>query len=278
MNRIQIFLARDVAVLFMLVVPSFMAHSQVTPQEHLRHAATSFDGGDFETAIRELTIYLQYDSSHAELYFIRGRARYMARDYKEAIVDARRTVELDSNQLGSHLLIASCMAGLDKMPAAIEECSALIGRHPDYLQAYIMRGAFYIAQGEYQSAVLDYKIAVKLKDSTPDCYTGLAIAYDSLREYEDAHRAYSQSIELVSTNPMTHLGRGLVRIALHDTVGAIDDFSQAIQHAAKLAKAYYYRGRARIQTGSLSAGCADIRKARELSPSLVPSEFLDKCR
>jgi SpoVK/Ycf46/Vps4 family AAA+-type ATPase len=84
-------------------------------------------------------------------------------DYKEAIGDFSKALELDANNFKAFYNLALCHANLEKYGIAAEEMSSAIALNPAYADAYHLRGLAYEYNGDLARAVADYEKALELK-------------------------------------------------------------------------------------------------------------------
>lgn len=204
----------------------------------------------------------------------------------------------------SHLVLLSCSSGnQDDIERAIAVNTQLINQHPDYAYAYYYRGNAYEKKREFQKAVTDYEIAIRLKPNFAQALTGLGYVYNirgeinrAMLEYEKSiaadplfplayrlradvlndrgeyHRAiadYDKSIKLEVArffeNPYS---RKLFQRSRHfDEI--IDYFSQIIKGESSDAEAYLWRGAAYYFKGKQDKALKDYNLAIELDPALA---------
>jgi len=121
------------------------------------------------------------------------------------------------------------------------EISRIILKHPDNAEAWYNRGNDRSSCGEFDGAISDYTVALKI---------GL--------RFRDAVNAYGN--------------RGLARVETGDINGAIEDFSEIISREPKnfwmLRTAYLHRALLREMKGESIHAMEDRRLALLLSPNI----------
>jgi Mlc titration factor MtfA (ptsG expression regulator)/lipoprotein NlpI len=114
----------------------------------------------------------------------------------------------------------------------IAECSVAIRRQPDYIDGYAQRASWYCSLGEFENAVKDCTMVIKLAPR------------------QERASAYHE--------------RGSVHLAAGSYDLAIADFDQAIRRAPDFAQAYRDRGAAWAAKEEVDAALADLNRALRL--------------
>jgi tetratricopeptide (TPR) repeat protein len=147
-------------------------------------------------------------NSKALTHYNRGCDKYLKEDYKGAIRDIDKAIQLD----------------------------------PNYADAYQCRGLSYSALQNYKLAVKDYDKAIQLKPNVADLYFFRGNAYAGIEEYKLALRDYDKAIELKRKDGSVYLFRGIARFELGDYQGALEDYNRTIRLQPDDAYAYSRRG------------------------------------
>jgi tetratricopeptide (TPR) repeat protein len=172
---------------------------------------------EFEKAVELMTIKLStLDSLESDykmntagyLHGLRGYAHFNLRNYKKAMSDVNRTIEI----------------------------------LPKWSAAYYFRGLIHYQNGDYQEAVDDHTQAIDDKHRNKrkvdlSYYYARGNAYMALRQYENAMADYTKCIKLNSKWVRPYLNRGSARQALGDK-GAFADYEKAIALNPKLINGY----------------------------------------
>ena len=130
---------------------------------------------------------------NAEDYFVQGLHKDYCQDYKGAIEDYNKAIELK----------------------------------PNYADAYCNRGISRINLSDYKGAIEDYNKAIELKPDYAEAYNNRGISRKSLSNYKGAIKDYNKAIELKPDNPNLYYNRGLARTALKENDKAIADYQKA---------------------------------------------------
>jgi tetratricopeptide (TPR) repeat protein len=154
---------------------------------------------------------------------------------------------------------------------AIQEYDLAISLNPGYAAAYYNRGLDYANKGELDRAIQDYDQAVRLNHGNPDYFISRGAAHDAKGQYDEAIQDYDQAIQLKPGYVLALVNRGIAYANKEQYDRAIQDYDQALRLAPNDADALYNRGQAKQARGDAAGGDADIARAGQLNPSLLPA-------
>ena len=144
----------------------------------------------------------------AEEYNDKGDKKYDLEDYKGAIADYNKAIQLK----------------------------------PDYALAYYNRGITKSDLKDYKGAITDYNKAIQLNPSDTLAYYNRGVAKYNLKDYNAAIADYNKYIQLKPDDADAYYNRGGAKDDLKDYIGAISDYNKAIQLNPDYAKTYNSRG------------------------------------
>jgi tetratricopeptide (TPR) repeat protein len=164
------------------------------------------------------------------IYYNRGNAYKNLRNYKQAIEDFGKVIDINPGDANAYYNRGHAYADLGNHGQAIEDYSRAIEIKPGFAEAYINRANAYKGLGNYNQAIKDYDRAIEIKPGFAEAYINRANAYNSLGNYRQA----------------------------------IEDCSRAIEIKPHYAEAYYDKAVVYLNQGDNISGCRDARKACEL--------------
>lgn len=200
----------------------------------------------------------------AEDYFNSGLAKFNLQDYRGAVEDYNRAIELNPNEHRAYLLRGNTKAELQDYSGAIQDYNKAIELNPIEHLAYFLRGLVKSELKDYRAAIEDYSEAIELKPNDADAYYSRGSAKAKLQDYMGALQDYNKVIELSPKLASAYLSRGGAKFRLEDYRGAIQDFDKAIELNLDYDEAYLSRGLAKISLKQKDNGCLDLSKAGEL--------------
>lgn len=101
--------------------------------------------------------------------------------------------------------------------------------NPDYIPAYMIRGAAYIRRQEYDRAIRDYTRAIELEPSLLSAYNNRGIVYTAIGDYDRAEDDYDRVLELDSESILGLNNRAVLYAIRADYDNAIGLLQQAIE-------------------------------------------------
>ncbi len=138
---------------------------------------------------------LTFNPISAEDYYNLGLAYYHQNDYKRAIADYDKAIQLK----------------------------------PDYVEAYYNRGLAYV--GDPGRAIADYDKAIQLRPDYSDAYANRGLAYYNKGDYDRAIADYDEAIQLAppGRGGVVYYVRGLAYERKGENDKAVADFKKAIE-------------------------------------------------
>lgn len=106
----------------------------------------------------------QTSLKNAEYYFNRGNAHYEAKNYKKAIANFNKAIEMDPKMLHgqAYMLRGNSYHKLGKLQKAIKDYSRAIKLNPNNTRAYTNRGGALASTGNYQAAQSDWQTVIQI--------------------------------------------------------------------------------------------------------------------
>jgi len=133
----------------------------------------------------------------AERFCEEGYAKYGQGDYRAAISDFDRAIELD----------------------------------PDYGFAYTLRGVCYLMQGQETDALEDFNKALEINPRDAHAFGNRGHVFYRRGDYKRALAEYDEAIKIDSAYYRAYYNRGLVRQLLGDVSGARSDFEAIVDNS-----------------------------------------------
>uniref|UniRef100_A0A674DNT0 RNA polymerase II-associated protein 3 n=1 Tax=Salmo trutta TaxID=8032 RepID=A0A674DNT0_SALTR len=166
---------------------------------------------------------------------------------------------------------AACFFRLKKFAVAESDCNLSIALDSNYFKAFAQRGASRFAMQNYESALEDYVMVLKLdpgnleaQNEVMKCKEGNA--YFKEGKYEAAVEYYTKGMEADSTNILLPANRAMAYLKLQRYKEAEEDCSKAIALDGTYSKAFARRGTARAALGLLKQAKEDFEEVLKLEP------------
>jgi len=231
-------LRRALCITLCLITSTALANAETRRQTALSYVQLGdqfVENKEFDRAIRTYNLALQFDTGLALAYYRRAFAQQARGDYKEAIADYTKMLEIVPECAEAFANRAYVLAMQQRdFDKALEDWSSALNINPKMKTVFNDRGYLRLRQGDVERALADFDRAV---ESDPN----YGLAYNN---------------------------RGIARVGLGDLEGAIGDFTRALRLNPRFLEAYVNRGLVLLQQGMKREAEKDFARAVELKPSL----------
>ncbi|MGW1357173.1 tetratricopeptide repeat protein [Streptomyces chartreusis] len=225
--------------------------------------------GDHDTALAEYDRALRLDLGLVRAYRGKVLARSALGDYRGALDDLRRVLELEPDNPYNVFLRGEHQRILGRYDEAIRDLDRGIRLDPNQEFAWASRGAARLGLGELDDALADLDHALELK---PDYAWALARRARLWRARGDRARQLADLDRALALQPDWAWGRcergDALRRAARDEE-ALVDYDRALALDPEYASAYASRGASLSKLGRYEEALADLDRALELNPSYV---------
>lgn len=199
-------------------------------------------------------------------YFYRGSSKYYLKEYKGAIEDYNKVIELNPNEI-AYLQRGDCKKYIKEYKEAIKDYDKVIELNPNNEYSYLQRGYCKNNIEEYKEAIEDFNIAIGIKPDNPDnkvAYNNRGLSKTKLNLYEESIEDYNKAIDLDSEYLIAYYNRGLSKNYFGLYKEAIIDFNKVIKSDKNDAAAYYNRGLSKNYFGLYKEAIIDFSEFIEL--------------
>ena len=247
------------------------------------------DNGQATQALAQVKAALAIDPGLALAYFARGRVEYAQAAYAAADKDLsqsyRYVLALDSPLPAQYKAAVLEAAALGKAAdgddsTALALLSQAIGLDATNPSLYLARGALYLRASRFQSASVDYGLAVtQLEKTAPrssaliGALVGLGQSQLALSLAKDAVTSFQAAVKLAPDNAAANLGLGQAALGAGQTDEAIAALTATLSlstTASNKAQALFWRAQAYQAAGQLEAEVADLIAYRAVSNAADP--------
>ncbi len=289
--------------------PTEMPETDSSVTALLQQASQAGGQGNHLTAIRlyEQAILKSADNQiyTAKIFLYRGQHYAMINEFKKAVNDYSRALELDQTLFDAYLSRGILYQSLGEPEKAINDYNRAL-RFSDSsatMLSFLLdnRGNAQIARGNYAAAHADFLKATQLvpdntqlmthlaqslndlqrheealeifraiaqkEENSPLTYLHIGFTLSQMRHYREAIVAYDQALTLQPNDANALNNRGLARFNLLDLDGALTDINRSIELYPNSAYAFRNRGLVNISLRQTAQGCADLKQAIKLGYS-----------
>jgi choline-sulfatase len=216
----------------------------------LRQANSAVRDRRFAEALPILREVLARDARNAFAQLVLGSAYMGMNDYRAAIAQYRKYLELVPTSSYAHQWMAICYLRLEDRQNAMREVDAALALDPHFSDARILKGGVLAARGDYQGALAELRAAVDADPAKPIIRLDLAKVLAEAGRHAEAQAQFEAALTLQSDYAPALTGLG----ALHAGQGRYDQAVPLLERALavepgqeesrfNLAKVYELMGR-----------------------------------
>jgi len=201
------------------------------------------------------------DSANA--YYIRGGIKNELQDYRGAISDFTKAIELDSVRADFYKAKGFAEMQLNNYRNAISDFDQVIKINP-LAEVFAQRGIAKTYLTNVSGVLTDFDKAIELAPDSAEYYLYRGTYKSNIKNYKGAIADYSKSISKKPNNPVAFYNRGIAESYINNDIGAIEDFGQAIKLNPNNADAYYKRAISKTNLKDIRGAIADYEKTINL--------------
>ncbi|MDP4284492.1 MAG: tetratricopeptide repeat protein [Bacteroidota bacterium] len=238
----------------------------------------------------------EFEPKDEQGFFTRGGTRFDKKDYRGAISDYNKAIELTPNDETIFSARGHAKDELEDYEGAIKDYDKAIELKPGFAIYYVNRGLSKLKANDKNNACIDLNKALELgyndptgainricnKDKTgepannkklSETYFEKGNAKNKQKDYAGAILEYSKAIELSAEYSNYFYNRGTAKLNLEDNTGAIEDLNRAIELDPKDKSAFINRAMANTNIENYTGAISDFTKVVELDPKYVSGYY-----
>lgn len=155
------------------------------------------------------------------------------------------------------VLACVLFAGQERMRAQDSDAEALV---------YFTAGQHAQGEGNYATAVQEFKRVIALLPQAAEAYSSLGLALNAENKFDESARALEQAEKLKRGLPGVSLYLGIDRMKLHQAAAAIPCLKEATRLEPSNTEAWIWLGSAWDETGREAEAIDALREAQRISP------------
>jgi len=264
---------RLIYVILILIAFSTTVYSQNSNNEldinKLFNRAYHYMSVDKRKSIELFTKCIQQDSTFSNAFLHRGVAYYKLSNYDSALYDFKIAHKLKPDQSILYMYKGFSYRNLGNVDQAMANFSDYISLNPTDTSAYsyILRGKLKYELGDFDGAVKDYDMAMKLKPFEEKYQYYRFVALFEAKQYNKAVKALDKLIEINSNFYGYYFYKGNVYEAMNNYQSAVDMYSIAIIKNYNNGDSYFHRANSYTEIGQYEKAVEDFNTAILLKPN-----------
>jgi tetratricopeptide (TPR) repeat protein len=226
-----------------------------------RRAAARAGRLDFKRAIADLDRLVQLRGGEAESYLLRGETLLAAGRIDRAIEDFGHAHQLDARSARAYIGRGRTCLAKGEFDLALGCFDRAQKRDPRGTDAFRYRGDVWVRRGDLDRAVEEYTAGLRLRPNDAPLLHARGEACLLQLRADQAIADFTEAIRVDWKFAPAHHGRGRVFLRLREWGDALMDLNQAIRLDRRCASAYVDRAAVHICLGKRRAALADLRRA-----------------
>ncbi|WP_404197209.1 tetratricopeptide repeat protein [Streptomyces tauricus] len=205
-------------------------------------------------------------AGRALAHTLRGRELRYAGEYRQALAEYGRALELDPGLAWAHYGLGYTHQRLDDFPAALAALDRADELAPGTGWILAGRAETYRVAGRFEEAVADFDRAVALAPADAEPLTGRAVCRHALGRYDEALADFDRALGIEPDNAWALVRRARLRRTRGEPDEEFADFDRAVRAAPDAAWVASERGDAYRLAGRPEEAVAELTRALALRP------------
>jgi tetratricopeptide (TPR) repeat protein/tRNA A-37 threonylcarbamoyl transferase component Bud32 len=248
-----------------------------TKAYHLRRARYMLLAGDRAGADKERQIAQEHKAVLALDYFLVGEEYYLRDQPLQAVAELEKALQIRPDMFWAQYYVAISELRLHRYAQAKTALAACLGRRPDFLWVYLVRGFANAEQDDFTGSETDFRRVEQSLTGRPDelLQYGLYVYRSVLRvrqgekepaRLDEAVADLQKAIQLRPKQYQAYVNLAQAYEKQHKLAEAVAQMDQAIQ--LEPGRVFLYRRRARLhmQRGDDTVALQDLDQAIGLEP------------
>jgi Tfp pilus assembly protein PilF len=235
--------------------------------------------GEFDDAVRHMTIHLDSKSGDGGGHLAAGTWLHELQRHGEALQHLRKALILEPGQVDVHYAMGLTLAAARKPAEAVTEFRKALELNPDYTDARIDLGVMFASSGRLADAEKQFLEAVERAPESSRAHLNLGMVLAQRGDLENAEKHFRRSVEIGSATTADGLAAAQFAIGSILLQGgkpeeAVEHLREAIALRPDHAKTQATLGLTLAANGDTEAGLRYFRRALQQRYA-VPSQLND---
>lgn len=202
--------------------------SKLKDQTHIYLALSYANLKDFDKALKEGELALQFEPNDPEVYSILGSIYSYMQKWDLAIERFKKAINFNSNSARTSFNLAVAYENNENYENAIKYYKNTISIDQKFLEAYTNLGWLYMDNDKNDEALVLFERAIELKSDDPELLNNLGWAYSKVKNYILAVEQYKKALKINPRSAVISNNLGIVTYQMGDLDGAYKYFQQAL--------------------------------------------------
>lgn len=241
----------------------------LTVADYFIQAALKRKEKDYKGAILDLNRALEIKPDVSSLIYFRGLNKFSLKDYPGALADFDDAIRLRPKAIKVYFFRGMAHVLVGNNSEALKDVDLVIQAKTNIARRDLLlniRGTLKRKLNDYEGAIIDFNQALAVNPKNGAAYSGRGVIKQALKRNEEALSDFNQSIKLAPESSSSYNNRGYFYDELEDYEAAIVDYSQAIKLKPDNAVAHLNRGVTKRKINDNQGALRDLNQAINLDP------------
>jgi tetratricopeptide (TPR) repeat protein len=154
-----------------------------------------------DAAIRDFDKAISMDGTQAAYFFRRGVVRYRQGDFQNAVDDLGVAMEFDSTNVNAAAYRARALFMLHRPTKALDDVLTALENNPDSPVLHKLKADFLSASGNFSDAARDYGRAIELGARDATIFNNRGVALANIGKVREAMEDIVRAMEFAESKP-----------------------------------------------------------------------------
>ena len=190
---------------------------------------------DYKNAIVDLNKSIEVNDNYNLLYLIynnRGMIYGSIGDYQKSLLDFNESIKLNPKYVDNYTSRARVYQQSGNIDKAINDCNKAIAGGSKDINTYCIRGLCYLQKRDYEQAEKDFENALYINKESGHVYYCRGVLYNLMKDNDKAIQNYNRALLFLSDNSdlsLIYMKRSVVYFEKGDTIHAIEDLEKSLE-------------------------------------------------
>jgi tetratricopeptide (TPR) repeat protein len=234
-------------------------------RQYFKTGLTFSEAGNYKDAVDQFTRSLEIDPEYLSSYLERARAYEAMNDLQKAADDLQRALSFEQKKESLYYEAARLNYLLSNYDNALELISRSMELKSNYEPAFRMQCLILMATGDYSGALISINKALALKDSPENNFYRGQVS-ENMKNYDQAETDYSKAVSKNSKYTEAYLALASLRLIMNKPQAAMENCNAVIAYAPGNQQAYIVRSRIYAHLTEYPKAIDDISKILHDNP------------
>lgn len=247
----------------MIFIP--LKNNAQSARQYFKTGLAFSEAGNFKDAVEQFTRSLEIDPEYLQSYLERARAYEAMHELQKAADDLQRALAIDQKKESLYFEAARLNYLLSNFDNALELTNRSIDLKSNYEPVHRMQCRILLATGDFSGALAAINKALALKES-PENYFYRGQVWENMKNYIQAESDYSKATSKNNKNTEAFLALASLHLSMNKPQAALENCNAVIAYDPENPQAYVVRSRVYAQMNDYSKAIDDISKILQDNP------------